>query len=76
MQLYQSVLIKDTTREEREQIIRRSLSGCGEGSCENCGSCSLGAGDPYETYAPYIEGREEISEINMRIAARRYERLG
>lgn len=44
----QSTLIKDTTREQREEIIRRSLSGCGEGSCENCGSCSLGAGDPYK----------------------------
>lgn len=76
MGLYQSILIKDTTREEREAIIRRSLSGCGEGSCENCGSCSLGAGDPYEIYGPYIEGKEEIMEINARIAARRYERLG
>lgn len=72
----QSTLIKNTTREQREEIIRRSLSSCGEGSCENCGSCSLGAGDPYKVYGPYIEGLEEISEINMRIAARRYEQLG
>lgn len=31
-----SILIKDTTREEREQIIRASLD-CG-GGCENCSS--------------------------------------
>lgn len=74
--LGKSRLIKDTTREERKEIIRASLSWCGEGSCENCGSCSLGAGDPYEIYGPYIEGKEEIMEINARIAARRYERLG
>ena len=29
-----SILIKDTTREEREQIIRESLD-CGGGGCEN-----------------------------------------
>ena len=32
-----SILIKDTTREEREQIIRESLD-CGGGGCENCSS--------------------------------------
>lgn len=66
-----SRLIKDTTREEREEIIRKSLSWCGEGSCENCGSCSLGAGNPYDVYQPYIDGLKEISEINAQIAARR-----
>ena len=35
-----SVLIKDTTKEEREDIIRKSLD-CG-GGCENCSSCWLG----------------------------------
>ena len=42
-----SKLIKDTTRAEREEIIKLALAGCGNGSCDNCGSCSLGAGDPY-----------------------------
>ena len=69
-----STFIKDTTREEREEIIRLALSGCGEGSCENCGSCSLGADDPYEVYGPYIEGKMEIREVNAQIAARRYGR--
>ena len=73
--LVRSTLIKDTTREQREEIIRKSLSGCGEGSCENCGSCSLGAGDPYEVYQPYIDGVKEIREINAEIAAERISRM-
>lgn len=70
-----SILIANTTRAEREEIIRLALAGCGNGSCDNCGSCSLGAGDPYEMYQPYIDGEMEIREINMRKAednARRY----
>ena len=58
-----SLLIKDTTREEREAIIRRSLSCGGEG-CENCSSCWLGGGNPFDIYQPYIDGDMEISEIN------------
>ena len=38
-----SILIKDTTREERVRIIRGSLD-CGAGGCENCSSCWLGGG--------------------------------
>lgn len=60
-----SILIKDTTREEREEIIRRSLD-CGGGGCENCSSCWLGGGKPEDIYRPYIEGEMEISEINAR----------
>ena len=37
----QSVLIKDTTRKEREEIVRRGLSFCGDGSCEQCSGCSM-----------------------------------
>ena len=33
-----SLLIKDTTREERLDIVRRGLSACG-GECENCSGC-------------------------------------
>lgn len=58
-----NLLIKDTTREEREEILRRSLN-CGDGGCENCPSCSLGAGDPYEMYRDCIKGRQELAEIN------------
>ena len=34
-----SLLIKNTTKEERMQIVRRSMD-CG-GGCENCSSCWL-----------------------------------
>ena len=64
-----SILIKDTTREEREQIIRQSLD-CGGGGCENCSSCWLGGGSPEEIYKDYIDGKREISEINMEYNAR------
>ena len=64
-----SLLIKDTTREEREAIIRKSLSCGGEGSCENCSSCWLGGGDPFEMYQDYIDGKKEIAEINQEYRA-------
>ena len=57
-----SILIKDTTREEREEIIRSSLD-CG-GGCENCSSCWLGGGSPWDIYQDYIAGKREIKEIN------------
>ena len=63
------ILIKDTTKQEREEIIRRSLD-CGGGGCENCSSCALGGGDPYEMYKDYIEGKKEIAEINAEYRAR------
>ena len=58
-----SLLIKDTTREEREEIIRSSLD-CG-GGCEKCSGCWLGGGNPWGMYQDYIEGKREIREINM-----------
>ncbi|MDO4458578.1 MAG: hypothetical protein Q4C42_00585 [Clostridia bacterium] len=64
-----SVLIKDTTREQREQIIRQSLD-CGGGGCENCSSCHLGGGLPDNIYRDYIEGKKELAEINMEYNAR------
>ena len=60
-----SILIKDTTREEREEIIRSSLD-CGGGGCENCSSCWLGGGSPWEIYQDYIDGKREIREINAK----------
>ena len=63
-----SILIKDTTREEREEIIRQSLS-CG-GGCENCTACWLGGGSPWDMYEDYIEGKQEIREINAAYNAR------
>lgn len=56
-------LIKNTTREQREKIVRDAL-GCGGSSCENCSACGVyGAGDPFEMYQPYIDGEKEITEI-------------
>lgn len=63
-----SILIKDTTREEREAIIRASLD-CGGGGCENCSACSLGGGNIFDMYEDYIEGKREIAEINAQYRA-------
>lgn len=57
-------LIKDTTREEREKIVRGGLL-CDANECENCSACGLyGAGDMLELYQPYIDGEMELAEIN------------
>lgn len=53
-----SILIKDTTREERLEIVRRSLEDCDEG-CENFYS-----NDVEDMYRDYIEGRKELRQIN------------
>ena len=59
-----SILIKDTTRAEREEIVRRALTVCGD-ACEGCSSCgSLGGGSAEEFYRPYIEGEKELRELN------------
>ena len=57
-----SILIKDTTREQREQIVRESLGdeydvGCGY---EGCGYESTGI-----NYQLYIDGIKELRELNM-----------
>ena len=57
-----SILIKDTTKEEREMIVKNSMD-CG-GGCENCSSCWLGGGSPWDIYQDYIDGKREIREIN------------
>ena len=52
----QSLLIKDTTRAQREEIVRRALSVCGS-PCEGCSGCgNLGGGRVDEIYRPYIDG--------------------
>lgn len=63
-----SLLIKDTTQEERERIIKASLD-CG-GGCENCSSCWIGGGSPWEIYEDYIDGKREIKEINAEYTER------
>lgn len=60
-----SVLIKDTTKDEREKIVHQALyGGCGI-DCEFCSGCdNLGGGRVESIYQPYIDGLKEISEIN------------
>ncbi len=57
-----SILIKDTTREEREQIVAESIGNI-SGACDGCMS---GLADMYQ---PYIDGEKEIREINMEFHA-------
>ncbi|MCR4599079.1 MAG: purine biosynthesis protein PurH [Acetatifactor sp.] len=59
----ESILIKDTTREERERIVAQSL-GITEGYCDGC---MAGLADMYQDY---IDGKREIKEINMSFKAR------
>ena len=65
-----SILIKDTTREEREKIVRQALWGACGSECEFCSGCdNLGGGRIESIYQPYIDGEMEISEINANYAA-------
>ncbi|WP_026496136.1 hypothetical protein [Butyrivibrio sp. WCD3002] len=57
-----SILIKDTTKEEREQIVAESIGNI-SGSCDGC------MGGLAEMYQPYIDGLKEIREINMEFRA-------
>ena len=52
----QSILIKDTTREQREQIVRDSL---GDDFDFGCGYESTGI-----NYQLYIDGQKELRELN------------
>ena len=58
----ESILIKDTTREEREQIVAESIGNI-SGSCDGC-MAGLA-----EMYQDYIDGKKEIREINMAFRA-------
>ena len=61
---FKSILIKDTTREERIKIVAQSLAVCG-GACDFCGACdNIGGGSVDELYKPYIDGEKEIAQIN------------
>ena len=57
-----SILIKDTTREERERIIAESF-GNTNGSCDGCASGLL------DMYQDYIDGKREIRDINLSFRA-------
>ena len=56
-------LIKDTTKEERKQIVEESLGNI----AANCGGCMSGLADMYQDY---IDGKKEIRDINMEFNAR------
>ena len=65
-----SILIKDTTREEREKIVQQALWGTCGAECEFCSGCdNLGGGRIESMYQPYIDGEMEISEINANYSA-------
>jgi len=67
--MLEQYLIKNTTKEQREKIVKAALS-CGGGGCENCSSCGVyGAVDPYDMYQPYIDGVKEIADINREFRA-------
>ena len=54
---HKSLLIKDTTQEEREQIVEKSLGNI-SGQCDGCSSGLI------DMYDDYIYGRKELAEIN------------
>ncbi|MCQ2579720.1 MAG: hypothetical protein MJ159_03370 [Treponemataceae bacterium] len=51
-----SILIKDTTREEREEIVRAALEDM---ECASCDFESTGI-----DYQLYIDGKKELKELN------------
>lgn len=57
-----SYLIKDTTKEERKQIVEESLGNI-SASCDGCGAGIV------EMYQPYIDGLKELGDINMEFRA-------
>ena len=65
-----SLLIKDTTREERIKIVQQALWGnCGT-DCEFCSGCDIRGGGRWESiYGPYIDGEKELGEINAAYSA-------
>ena len=58
-----SYLIKDTTREQREQIVSEAL-GAMEASCDGCMPGLA------EMYQAYIDGEMELRECNAAFNAR------
>ena len=57
-----SILIKDTTKEEREKIVSESIGNI-NGACDGC---VAGLADMYQDY---IDGKREIRDINMAFRA-------
>ena len=59
-------LIKETTCEERKQIVEEALGNLSA----SCDGCMAGLADMYQDY---IDGKKEFRDINMEFNAR-YER--
>ena len=57
-----SILISDTTREEREQIVAESIGNI-SGLCDGCSPGMI------EMYQDYIDGKKELREINAEFRA-------
>ena len=60
-----SILIKDTTKEQREQIVAESVGNI-NGTCDGC------AAGLVEMYQDYIDGKREIRDINMEFSTWSY----
>ena len=58
-----SILIRDTTKEEREKIVAEAIGNI-SGACDGCMPGLA------EMYQEYIDGKKEIREINMQFVAR------
>jgi hypothetical protein len=58
-----SLLIADTTKAEREQIVAESIGNI-DGACDGCSPGII------EMYQDYIDGRKELRQINMEFNAR------
>lgn len=58
-----SLLIADTTREERERIVADSIGNI-SGLCDGCSPGII------EMYQDYIDGKTELREINAAFNAR------
>ena len=57
-----SLLIKDTTKEEREEIVAKSIGNI-SGACDGCSAGII------EMYQDYIDGKKELKQINMEFHA-------
>lgn len=59
-----SRLIKDTTKEERINIINEMYHCISD--CDMCGICAVFKGkSPLDVYIDYIDGKKEINEISI-----------
>lgn len=56
-----SLLIKDTTKDERAALVASSLGNCS--TCDLCGACGN-----LDVYEDYIEGRRELRDINTELS--------